>query len=144
MLLLQSLSHLAPDFDAQWTIRPAHFTAKYKREDYTAITDGQLRTRAKTLLSAIIEVKRWTRTSEGNALIMQEVGEIVAWITTHLLQKPAAITIKSRIVAVRAVANDGREGFLLNGGWFFSDFYLFYHFISFMSQTPSSSGQIPL
>ncbi|RWQ92408.1 hypothetical protein C8Q69DRAFT_510039 [Paecilomyces variotii] len=47
--------------DAEWFLEPAQFVATFGKGNYTAVTDGQLRTKSGKTTSAIVEVKAGPR-----------------------------------------------------------------------------------
>lgn len=61
IVLLQAISHLASGVDAEWFLEPAQFVATFGKGNYTAVTDGQLRTNSGKTTSAIVEVKAGPR-----------------------------------------------------------------------------------
>lgn len=88
IVLLQTITHLAPNIDAEWYLEPADFVAVFGNGSYEALTDGQLRTHSGKVVSAIAEVKRKPRRKVFIPL-MQEVAELVAWIVCDPPARPA-------------------------------------------------------
>lgn len=80
--LLDCIENLMEPASPGWTIKREVFCPKFRKAEYTAITDGALRARIKRRALGLIEVKKGERLASIDKIWMQETSEMVAWMKT--------------------------------------------------------------
>lgn len=78
--LLDCIENLMEPASPGWTIKREVFCPKFRKAEYTAITDVALRTRIKRHVLSEIEVKKGERLISIDKIRMQETSELVAWM----------------------------------------------------------------
>lgn len=78
--LLKVLGPLIDSNSSSWTTAHLSFTAQFRNGKYTAMTDGALFSKNKSIVQAIVEVKPMICWSIRDSVRKQEASEIVAWI----------------------------------------------------------------
>ncbi|KAJ5457267.1 hypothetical protein N7530_012541 [Penicillium desertorum] len=83
--LLQSVSHFA-QAKLEWIFNHVHFTCKLRQTEFSALTDGGLRSKRTMDIFAIVEVKKRMRTEDTYPILMQEACEVAGWLMDSPVQ----------------------------------------------------------
>ncbi|OQE83478.1 hypothetical protein PENNAL_c0032G01035 [Penicillium nalgiovense] len=80
--LLQSISHFA-EAKLEWTFNRVHFQCEFGNKEFSAFTDGGLRSKSTMDILAIVEVKKRMRTDNTPPILIQEACEVVGWLMNY-------------------------------------------------------------